>query len=160
MSPPNTIITLKSSDGQTFDIQEAIVLQSRTLTTIVANNYGKTNIVIPVNNVRGKILANVIEYCTKHAENEYYCNDDEEEETKNWDAEFANVDAKVMRELMKASSLLNIPDLVDLLLWKMADMMHGKTLEEIHILFPAGMFAKTVVEEEEEDYWDSEWDFD
>ncbi|KAI3929964.1 hypothetical protein MKW98_004118 [Papaver atlanticum] len=125
MSPPNTIITLKSSDGQTFDIEETTVLQSRTLTTM-------TNILIPVNNVRGNILTKVIEYCTKHADNEYYyCSD--EEEMKNWDAYF-----------------LNIPDLVDLLLWKMADMIHGKTLDEIHILFP-GMFAKRVEKEEDED---------
>ncbi|KAI3975935.1 hypothetical protein MKX01_016618 [Papaver californicum] len=135
-APPEKTITLKSSDEQTFDIEETIVLQSQTLTAVVANyNVNTTNIVIPLDNVRGNILTKI----------------------KNWDAEFENVDAKVLRELMRPASFLNIYDLVDLMLWKMADMMQGKTLEEILILFP-GIFTERVVEEE--DYGENQYDLE
>ncbi|KAI3919488.1 hypothetical protein MKW98_030199, partial [Papaver atlanticum] len=72
-------VTLKSSDGDTFEVEGAVVLQSQT-----------SNNVIPLPKVTSKILAKVVEYCKKHVDSPKGEDDGdtEKELLKTWDAEF------------------------------------------------------------------------
>ncbi|KAI3889053.1 hypothetical protein MKX03_012486 [Papaver bracteatum] len=82
------MITLKSSDGKTFDVEEFVALQSQTIKHMTEDDYADNRIPLP--NVTSKILAEVIEYCRKHdgdADEK-----DEKDEVKNWDAKFVTVD--------------------------------------------------------------------
>ncbi|KAI3988666.1 hypothetical protein MKX01_027030 [Papaver californicum] len=63
---PAEMITLKSSDEQTFVIEEAVALQSKTLEHIIARN--ETENILTT--IRASMLAKVIDYCSKHAEAE------------------------------------------------------------------------------------------
>ncbi|XP_026451865.1 SKP1-like protein 1 [Papaver somniferum] len=132
-APKGKTITLISSDKQNFNIQENIAFQSRTLTAMIAaDNHDNTEILIPLTNVTGTILAKVIEYCDKHAADDG-CNTDVE---KDWDVEFVNVDAATLTHLTKAASFLKIKSLQNLTLQKVSEMIRYITTGEILNLFP------------------------
>jgi S-phase kinase-associated protein 1 len=59
-------ITLKSSDGEVFEVDEAVALESPTIKHMIEEDSADNEIHLP--NVRSKILAKVIEYCKKHVE--------------------------------------------------------------------------------------------
>ncbi|KAI3844599.1 hypothetical protein MKX03_005570 [Papaver bracteatum] len=79
------MITLKSSDEHSFVIQEILALQSKTLEHMIAEKKETENIVIPLTDITGHILAKVIEYLHKHAEVET-----SDEDKKIWDEQFVN----------------------------------------------------------------------
>ncbi|KAL6998054.1 SKP1-like protein 1A [Sarracenia purpurea var. burkii] len=84
------IIVLKSSDGETFEVEEAIALESQTIKHLIEDTCADTNILLP--NVTSKILAKVIEYCKKHVESPKSEDKIVEDELKTFDAEFVTVD--------------------------------------------------------------------
>ncbi|RXH91791.1 hypothetical protein DVH24_020814 [Malus domestica] len=61
MSSLSKKITLKSSDGESFKVKEAVALESQAIKHMIKDNC--TDIGIPLRNVTNKILARVIEYC-------------------------------------------------------------------------------------------------
>ena len=54
-----------------------------------------------------------------------------EEEVKSWDAQFTDVDQSTLFELILAANYLNIKPLLDLTCLTVANMIKGKTPEEI-----------------------------
>ncbi|KAI3919484.1 hypothetical protein MKW98_030195 [Papaver atlanticum] len=80
------MVTLKSSDGETFDVEESVALQSQTIKHMIEDDC--TDNGIPLPNVTSKILAKVIEYRTKHDGD----GDVKDKDFKDWDAEFVKVD--------------------------------------------------------------------
>jgi S-phase kinase-associated protein 1 len=58
-------IILKSSDYETFEVEQAIAMQSQTIKHMIEDNCADET-GIPIPNVTGKIMAMVIEYCKKH----------------------------------------------------------------------------------------------
>ncbi|KAF5201685.1 Skp1-like protein [Thalictrum thalictroides] len=74
------LITLKTSNGIEFEVEEGVMLQSETIKHIIED--GCSENVIPLHNCNGKYLGLIIEYCKKH----YGKMDrDEEELNKNSD---------------------------------------------------------------------------
>ncbi|KAF7115919.1 hypothetical protein RHSIM_RhsimUnG0045200 [Rhododendron simsii] len=65
MSIPKKIV-LKSSDGETFEVEETVALESQTIKHMIEDDCADNTIPLP--NVTSKILAKVIEYCRKHVE--------------------------------------------------------------------------------------------
>ncbi|KAI8016529.1 SKP1-like protein 1B [Camellia lanceoleosa] len=57
-------IILKSSDGETFEVDEAVALESQTIKHMIGDDCADNGIPLP--NVTSKILLKVIEYCKKH----------------------------------------------------------------------------------------------
>ncbi|KAJ7953162.1 SKP1-like protein [Quillaja saponaria] len=126
-------ITLKSSDGETFEVDEAVALESQTIRNIVEEDWIDNGIPLP--NVTSKILAKVIEYCKKHVENSSAEERISEEDLKAWDADFVKIDQATLFDLILAANYLNIKNLLDLTCQTVADMMKGKTPEEIRKTF-------------------------
>ncbi|CAL5210881.1 unnamed protein product [Lathyrus oleraceus] len=60
-------INLKSCDGDIFEIDEAVALESQTIKHMIEDNCADAT-GIPLPNVTSKTLAKVIEYCKKHVE--------------------------------------------------------------------------------------------
>ncbi|XP_019096700.1 PREDICTED: SKP1-like protein 9 [Camelina sativa] len=58
------MILLKSSDGITFEIEEAAARRSQVIANMIEDDCVGGGIPLP--NVKGKILALVTEYCKKH----------------------------------------------------------------------------------------------
>ncbi|KAI3908207.1 hypothetical protein MKW98_029508 [Papaver atlanticum] len=153
---PARMITLKSSDEQTFVIQEAVALQSKTLEHMIVDNETE-NIVIPLTTITGSILAKVIEYLNKHGEAET-----SDEDKKAWDSQLLNFDfitnTQLVFDIIQAANFLNIKGLLELASHKVGDYLKGKTPEDIHRLFNThNGFAPE--EEEEEVRKENRWAF-
>ena len=91
MSSSSKMILLESKDGETFELEESVALQSKTIEHMIED--GCADSVIPTPNITGKILSKVIEYCNKHAEtSKKGANKVTAEDLKEFDAEFVKVD--------------------------------------------------------------------
>ncbi|KAK9713204.1 hypothetical protein RND81_06G011400 [Saponaria officinalis] len=164
-------ITLRSSDGETFELDEVVARESQTIKHMVEDDCADN--VIPLPNVTSKILAKVIEYCKKHVE--YSANKSSDttasttasggagggavdDELKSWDAEFVKVDQSTLFDLILAANYLNIKSLLDLTCQTVADMIKGKTPEEIRKTF--NIKNDFTPEEEEEVRRENQWAFE
>ncbi|KAI3875921.1 hypothetical protein MKW92_030490 [Papaver armeniacum] len=110
------MVSLRSSDGVPFDVEEAVALQSQTIKHIIEDG-------IPLPNVTSNILAKVLEYCKKHVGDIPKGNDGkvEDPELQQWDAEFVKVDQDTLLDLILAANYLNIKHLLNLTCQTVAD---------------------------------------
>ncbi|KAK9941604.1 hypothetical protein M0R45_007306 [Rubus argutus] len=152
------MITLKSSDQETFEIEESVALESETIKHMVED--GCADNAIPLPNVTSSILAKVLEYCNRHAK-EGKDQDNKEEKSdklKAFDADFVKVDQNVLFDLILAANYLNIKGLLDLTCQAVADMIKGKTPEEIRKHF--NIKNDFTPEEEEDIRRENQWAFE
>lgn len=168
------MITLKSSDGEEFEVEEAVAMESQTIRHMIEDDCADNGIPLP--NVNSKILSKVIEYCNKHvhaaaaaAAASKAGSDDvgaasanstaaSGEDLKNWDADFVKVDQATLFDLILAANYLNIKGLLDLTCQTVADMIKGKTPEEIRKTF--NIKNDFTPEEEEEIRRENQWAFE
>ncbi|AES92616.1 SCF ubiquitin ligase, SKP1 component [Medicago truncatula] len=128
MSSTNKI-TLKSSDGKTFEVYEDVALESQTIKHMIKKNSGSDNEIV-ILNVKGKILTKVIEYCKKHVEEVKKRVDD----LKAWDAEFMKqVDQDTLNDLLLAAIYLNIKELLDLTCPAIVEARRRDTLRSLYL---------------------------
>lgn len=85
------VFKLRSSDNETFEVEEAEALLSKTI-----KSSSSTEITVP--NVEAEILGKVVEWCNKHAKSE----GTKDELIKEWDAEFVSVDQDVLFKLIES----------------------------------------------------------
>ncbi|KAM5550087.1 SKP1-like protein 1A [Rosa sericea] len=164
MSSQKKSITLKSSDGESFEIDEAVAFESVTIKHMV-EDVGAEN-AIPLHNVTGVILGKVIEYCRKHVEEGKDSDKDRagdfvkpaDSPLKAWDADFVKVDQSVLFDIILAANYLDIKGLLDLTCQTVADMIKGKTAEEIRKHF--NIKNDYTPEEEEEVRRENQWAFE
>ncbi|KAA0064846.1 hypothetical protein IC582_006088 [Cucumis melo] len=151
-------ITLKSSDGEIFEVDEAVALESQTIKHMIEDDCADSGIPLP--NVTSKILSKVIEYCKKHVESPKP--EDRtgsvDDDLKTWDSEFVKVDQATLFDLILAANYLNIKSLLDLTCQTVADMIKGKTPEEIRKTF--NIKNDFTPEEEEEVRRENQWAFE
>jgi S-phase kinase-associated protein 1 len=165
------MITLKSSDGEEFEVEEAVAMESQTIRHMIEDDCADNGIPLP--NVNSKILSKVIEYCNKHVQAKPAdatagaagASDGANaapaapaEDLKNWDAEFVKVDQATLFDLILAANYLNIKGLLDLTCQTVADMIKGKTPEEIRKTF--NIKNDFTPEEEEEIRRENQWAFE
>ncbi|KAE9458940.1 hypothetical protein RHGRI_021486 [Rhododendron griersonianum] len=129
-------IVLKSSDRETFEVEEAVALQSQTIKHMIEDDCAGT--AIPLPNVTSGVLSKVIEYCKKHAESPAALDNDDraaDDALKTFDAEFVDVDQGLLFDLILAANYLDIKSLLDLTCQTVANMMKGKTPDEVRKIF-------------------------
>ena len=149
-------IILKSSDGEAFEVDEIVALESQTIRHMIEDDCADSGIPLP--NVTSKILAKIIEYCKKHVEATSSDEKISEDDLKAWDADFVKVDQATLFDLILAANYLNIKDLLDLTCQTVADMIKGKTPEEIRKTF--NIKNDFTPEEEEEVRRENQWAFE
>ncbi|KAJ7530072.1 hypothetical protein O6H91_15G077800 [Diphasiastrum complanatum] len=152
-------VKLRSSDEEMFEVDEAIAYESQTVKNMIEDT--GTDSPIPLPNVSSKILAKVIEYCKYHVDAQKLGEDKAtipEEEIKTWDADFVKVDQATLFDLILAANYLNIKSLLDLTCQTVADMIKGKTPEEIRKTF--NIKNDFTPEEEEEVRRENQWAFE
>ncbi|KAM7496422.1 hypothetical protein LguiA_020836 [Lonicera macranthoides] len=126
------MIVLQSSDKETFEVEEAVAMESQTIKHMIEDDCVDTSIPLP--NVTSKTLAKVIVYCKKHVVKDKTC--DHEEELKKFDVEFMKgLDQDTLFDLILAANYLNIKSLLDLTCQTVADMIKDKSPEEIRKIF-------------------------
>ncbi|XP_021737058.1 SKP1-like protein 1A [Chenopodium quinoa] len=152
-------VILRSSDKETFDVDEKAAMLSQTIKNMIEDLDDSTD-PIPLPNVTAKTLAKVIEYCNKHA------NDDDNsdpipqpnDELKQWDKDFLNVDQNTLFDLILAANYMDIKGLLDLTCQHVTDMIKGKAPEEIRKTF--NIVNDFTPEEEEEVRRENQWAFE
>ncbi|RCV12710.1 hypothetical protein SEVIR_2G301700v4 [Setaria viridis] len=163
------MLMLVSCDKENFEVEESVARESRTILHMIED--GCTDNGIPIPNVNGKILAKVIEYCKKHVEARRGADGDgdaaeptaatnkaSEDELKTFDADFVKVDQGTLFDLILAANYLDIKGLLDLTCQTVADMIKGKTPEEIRKTF--NIKNDFTPEEEEEVRRENQWAFE
>jgi len=137
-----SIIKLQSSDGEVFDVDVAVARCSLTIKTMLEDlgmEEGEEE-VIPLPNVNSAILRKVISWATHHKDDPPPAEDDENKEKRtddisSWDADFLKVDQGTLFELILAANYLDIKGLLDVTCKTVANMIKGKTPEEIRKTF-------------------------
>nr|GEW32126.1 SKP1-like protein 1B [Tanacetum cinerariifolium] len=156
MASSTKVIILKSSDGETFKLDEMAALESQTIKHMVEDECVDTVIRLP--NVTSRILSKVIESCKKHVEAPKTEDKVAEEDLKSFDTDFVKVDQDTLFDLILAANYLNIKSLLDLTCQTVVDMIEGKTPEEIRKTF--NIKNNFTPEEEEEVRRENAWAFE
>nr|GEX87553.1 SKP1-like protein 1B [Tanacetum cinerariifolium] len=133
-----------------------VALESQTIKHVIEDECADT--VIPLPNVTSKILSKVIEYCKKHVEAPKTEDKVVEEDLKSFDTNFVKVDEGTLFDLIMAANYLNIKSLLNLTCQAVADMIKGKTPEEIRKTF--NIKNDFTPEEEKEVRRENAWAFE
>ena len=91
-------VTLKSSDGEIFEVEETVAMESQTIKSLIEDDCA--NNAIPLPNVTSHILSLVIQYCKEHTSSSDSKSSKSNEELKAWDTQFINVDLNVLFDLI------------------------------------------------------------
>mgnify|MGYP000965570992 CR=1 FL=1 len=108
-------MTLKSSDGESFEVDESVAMESQTIKHIIED--GCANNEIPLPNVTSGILSRVIEYCKKHKEAAGesepsvtpYTSNSTTDPLAEWDTEFVKVDQNTLFDLILVRTTPFVP---------------------------------------------------
>jgi S-phase kinase-associated protein 1 len=135
-------IKLQSSDGEDFPVDVEIARCSSTIKTMLELEHLGTgdDEAIPLPNVNSAILKKVLVWATHHKDDPQPTDDDENKEKRtddisSWDADFLKVDQGTLFELILAANYLDIKGLLDVTCKTVANMIKGKTPEEIRKIF-------------------------
>ena len=94
-------VTLKSSNGDLFDVDEAVAFESQTIKNMIEDT--GTASALPLRNVSSRILLKVIDYCKYHVEGQKPADEKSaisKDEIKTWDQEFVKVDQATLFDII------------------------------------------------------------
>jgi len=168
------IVKLQPGDAldAVFTVSYDVIKFSKTIDNMIEDLGEESfNVVIPMANVTKKMLEKVIVFCTHHAELpkkvtetssevEANANAEAKVETKTnvmneWETEFCNMNQSDLFELILAANYLDVKPLLDLTCMAVANMIKGKSPEEIRKTF--NIKNDFTPEEEEKVRKENEW---
>ncbi|KAJ1355557.1 Skp1- protein [Parelaphostrongylus tenuis] len=136
------IVKLVTNDREKFDVPRDVIRLSTTINTMLErlDMDNETNDPIPIYNVSGRIMKKVLQWCTYHKDDPPSTDDSDNQEKRtddisSWDVEFLKVDQATLFELILAANYLDIEGLLDVACKAVANMIRGKTSEEIRRTF-------------------------
>ncbi|XP_059065089.1 SKP1-like protein 1A isoform X2 [Cryptomeria japonica] len=150
---------LLSSDDEMFEVDQAVAFASETIKNMIEDTSVES--VVPLPNVNSKILAKVIEYCKYHVDAAKTTEETtaiSEGGVKKWDQEYVKVDQATLFDLILAANYLNINNLLHFTCQTVADMIEGKSPEDIRKTF--NIENDFTPEEEAEVRRENQWAFD
>jgi len=138
-------VKLSSNDGENFEVNKDVIKLSNTIKTMLEDlgdneEEGGEQEIIPLQNVNGSILKKVLQWCQYHKDDPPPLEEDDNKEKRtddipSWDQEFLKVDQGTLFELILAANYLDIKGLLDVTCKTVANMIKGKTPEEIRKTF-------------------------
>ncbi|KAJ3130638.1 suppressor of kinetochore protein mutant [Physocladia obscura] len=154
------MVKITSSDNQEFTIAKEIANQSVLIKNMLEDVGEADDQPIPLPNVSGAILQKVIEYATMHKDDPPAAPEEEtrpksSEDIEERDKEFMNVDQGTLFEVILAANYLDMKNLLDLGCKTVANMIKGKSVEEIRKTF--NIVNDFTPEEEEQIRKENEW---
>lgn len=142
---PNSImqkIKLQSNDGEVFEVDIDVAKVSATIKQMLEGlgTNEQDDEQVPLPNVSAAILRKVIQYAEHHKDDPPTAEEDETKEKRtddisSWDTDFLKVDQGTLFELILAANYLDIKGLLDVTCKTVANMIKGKTPEEIRKTF-------------------------
>ena len=128
-------IKLQSSDGEVFTVDQEIVKHSGLISPMLDDDdEDDVEEVVLLPNVTGAILKKVIQWANFHK-------DDEAKECRTeeicswWDKNFLKVEQETLFELILAANYLDMKGLLDVTCKALANLLKGKSTEEIRKIF-------------------------
>ena len=116
---------------------------------------------IPIPNVNAAVLKKVIDWCNHHKSDPTPANEDDSDSRKKstdieeWDQKFMQVDQEMLFEIILAANYLDIKALLDVGCKTVANMIKGKSPEEIRKTF--NIQNDFTPEEEDQIRRENEW---
>ncbi|KAI5820598.1 Skp1 family, dimerization domain-containing protein [Pyronema omphalodes] len=153
-------IKLMSSD-QAMLVVDKEVAERSVLIKNMLDDIGEVDEAIPIPNVNEAVLKKVIEWCEHHKGDSPSTNDEESDSRKRstdieeWDQKFMQVDQEMLFEIILAANYLDIKPLLDVGCKTVANMIKGKSPEEIRKTF--NIQNDFTAEEEEQIRRENEW---
>ncbi|XP_062551544.1 S-phase kinase-associated protein 1-like [Armigeres subalbatus] len=156
---------LQSADGEIFEVETRVAKCSKTIKTMMEDlgmdeDYAE---VVPLPNVHSSTLRRVLEWANFHKDdkppldaldysNEPYRRTDD---ICDWDREFLRVEQAVLLDLVLAANYLDIEDLLDVTCKTVANMIKGRTPDQIRETFE--IENDLTPEEEDQLRTENEW---
>ena len=134
-------IKLESNDGEMFTVDLEIARKFGIINTMLEDlgeEEQEDEETVPLPNVTSTILQKVIQWVTHHKDDPALPEDDQKERNDpipSWDSEFLNVDQVTLVNLILAANYLDIKKLLDVTCKTVANIIKGKTPEEIREVF-------------------------
>lgn len=159
-SDDQTNVTLSAVDGAEYTVDVEVAKISETIKNLI-EDAGIDN-PVPLPNITGPILAKVIEFCKYYHEHPPAVAEPGAEPNpvttsaiSTWEAEYVRVDQQLLFQLVLAANYLDIKPLLDLTCKTIANMIKGKTPDEIRKTF--NIKNDFTPEEEEAIRKENEW---
>jgi len=157
-----TTITLVSNDNVAIDVERPVAERSMLVKNMM-EDLGDAAIgtPVPIPNVNEAVLRKVIEWCEHHKHDPVVSNDDDSDtrrkttDIEEWDQKFMQVDQEMLFEIILAANYLDIKPLLDVGCKTVANMIKGKSPEEIRKTF--NITNDFTPEEEEQIRRENEW---
>jgi S-phase kinase-associated protein 1 len=154
-----TTVTLTSSDGVDITVDRDVAERSILIKNML-EDLGESDEAIPIPNVNEVVLKKVIEWCTHHKNDPPSTGDDDDSRRKTtdideWDQKFMQVDQEMLFEIILAANYLDIKALLDVGCKTVANMIKGKSPEEIRKTF--NIQNDFTPEEEDQIRRENEW---
>ncbi|KAF2231960.1 sulfur metabolism negative regulator SconC [Viridothelium virens] len=140
MSATSQTIILNSSDGVDIPVDKEVATRSVLIRNLL-EDLGDTGEPIPILNVNEAVLKKVLEWCEQHKKDPPATNEDDSDSRKKttdideWDQKFMQVDQEMLFEIILAANYLDIKALLDVGCKTVANMIKGKSPEEIRKTF-------------------------
>ncbi|KAJ3413978.1 hypothetical protein HDV05_007267 [Chytridiales sp. JEL 0842] len=157
-------VKLTSSDGKEFTVEKAVAERSILLKNML-EDVGDADTPIPLPNVKGDILKKVIDYCIHHKDDPAAPIEEDKDafdstrkrtdDIDEWDAAYIKVGNEELFEIILAANYMDIKPLLDLGCKTVANMIKGKTAEQIREMF--NIENDFTPEEEEQIRKENEW---
>ncbi|KAI9219554.1 Skp1 family, dimerization domain-containing protein [Blastocladiella britannica] len=156
-------VALLGSDGLEVQVARKVAERSVLIKNFLGDMVDATRPVqIPIPKATAAVLTKVFEYCDHHKDDPVVPEEENAPETRKssanidpWDLEFMNIDQLMLYELITAANFLDIKPLLDLCCKVLANMIKGKSVEELRSLF--GIVNDYTPEEEEEVRKENAW---
>ncbi|KAI0155925.1 Arf GTPase arl1 [Pestalotiopsis sp. IQ-011] len=162
MAAPEVKVKLQSNDNATIEVDRSVAERSLLIKNMLEDlGDNVVSQIIPIPNVTEPVLRKVIEWCEHHRQDPPPTNDEDTDNRKKtteideWDQKFMQVDQEMLFEIILASNYLDIKPLLDVGCKTVANMIKGKSPEEIRKTF--NITNDFTPEEEEQIRRENEW---
>ncbi|TAQ88292.1 hypothetical protein B7494_g3376 [Chlorociboria aeruginascens] len=155
-------IILVSNDNVHIEVDRVVAERSMLIKNMM-DDLGEvaSKTPVPIPNVNEPVLKKVIEWCEHHKADPPVSPDDDSDSRKKttdieeWDQKFMQVDQEMLFEIILASNYLDIKPLLDVGCKTVANMIKGKSPDEIRKTF--NITNDFTPEEEEQIRRENEW---
>ncbi|KAK6496176.1 hypothetical protein TWF481_002200 [Arthrobotrys musiformis] len=154
-------ITLLSSDNVELKVDKEVAERSILIKNMLEDVGETPDQAIPIPNVNEGVLRKVIEWCEHHRNDPPPPADEDSDSRKKstdieeWDQKFMQVDQEMLFEIILAANYLDIKPLLDVGCKTVANMIKGKSPEEIRKTF--NIQNDFTPEEEDQIRRENEW---
>jgi len=154
-------IKLLSSDNVELEVEQEVAERSILIKNMLEDVGEISDQAIPIPNVNEAVLRKVIDWCIHHKGDPTPVADDDNDSRKKstdideWDQKFMQVDQEMLFEIILAANYLDIKPLLDVGCKTVANMIKGKSPEEIRKTF--NIQNDFTPEEEDQIRRENEW---